>query len=71
LPPLSLFFGTHAFVCEIAGCRRKAWHQDYAAVRAQPLAALVSGANFLKYATHFLRKFNKRGIGATEKGGIF
>jgi hypothetical protein len=57
-----------AFVCEIAGCRRKAWHQDYVAARARLLAALVSNANFLKYATYLLRKFSKLSIGVTEKG---
>jgi len=61
-----------AFVCEIAGCCSKAWHQDYAAVRARFLTALAYGAfsprELLKYATHLLRKFSKLGIGVTEKG---
>ena len=67
-----------AFVYEMVGWR-KAWYQDYAAVRARCLAALVYSrfspragfVQLLKHAMTLLRKFSKRGIGITEKGGIF
>jgi hypothetical protein len=58
---------------------RKAWYRDYTAVRARFLAALVYSrfspragfVQLLKRATTLLRKFSKRGIDVTEKGGIF
>lgn len=67
-----------AFVYEMVGWH-KAWYQDYTAVRARFLAALVYSTfspragfvQLLKYAMTLLRKFSKRGIGVTEKGGIF
>ena len=64
-----------AFVYEMVGWR-KAWYQDYAAVRARFLTALAYGAfsplagfvQLLKHATNLLRKFSKLSIGVTEKG---
>jgi len=67
-----------AFVYEMVGWR-KVWYKDYTAVRARFLAALVYSTfspcaglvQLLKHATTLLRKFSKRCIGVTEKGGIF